>query len=76
MKRCIGCKYAEWVKTQIGRLHPSGDGKCQYQWKSPQLPASMFWIGRSAPTPSGGFISRKNELQAHCPYYQVEKGEK
>lgn len=29
MKNCINCKYAEWSRTESGRLHPSGDGHGQ-----------------------------------------------
>lgn len=39
MKTCKGCKYADWRKTKAGKLHPTGDGKCAYEYKVPQLPA-------------------------------------
>ena len=69
MKTCTGCRYAEWQKTKGGKLHQSGDGHCRYEWVSPPIPASMYWIG-TAPTPSGGFINRRGELKTHCPHYQ------
>ncbi len=69
MKSCLHCKYAEWNKTASGRLSPSGDGKCTYEYRIPQLPASMYWTGRSDPVPCGGYINRKNELKNHCPYF-------
>jgi hypothetical protein len=25
---CVGCAYASWGKTDTGRRHPSGGGKC------------------------------------------------
>lgn len=69
MKNCLNCKYAEWKRTEAGKLHPSGDGHCKYPWKIPQLPASMYWIARSAPSPCGGNISRRDELKDHCAYF-------
>jgi len=27
---CNGCKYADWMRTSIGALHPSGAGQCTY----------------------------------------------
>lgn len=70
MKNCLNCKHAEWKRTDAGRLHPSGDGRCKYPWKIPQLPASMYWIGLSAPTPCGGRISRNDEMKEHCVYFE------
>ena len=69
MKHCLHCKHAEWHVTKAGKLHPSGDGRCRYPWKMPQLPASMYWIGFTSPSPHGGGISRKNELKEHCAYF-------
>lgn len=69
MKNCLGCKYANWDKTETGRLHPSGRGVCSYPWKLPKLPASMYWLGGFEPKPNGGFISRREELKDHCAYY-------
>jgi hypothetical protein len=68
MKNCTKCKYAEWNKTKTGRLHPSGDGSCTYQYKIPKLPESMHWITK--PRPYGGWINRNSELNDHCVYYQ------
>lgn len=68
MKNCKGCKFAEWQKTDAGKLHPSGDGKCTYDFKMPALPACMYWR-RSAPSPKGGYINRRTEHKEHCPYY-------
>ena len=69
MKSCLNCKYADWRRTGAGRLHPSGDGRCQYPWKTPPLPASMYWIQIGGPMPAGGHISRKSELKEHCAYF-------
>lgn len=67
MKSCVGCKYAEWKTTTTGRLHPSGDGKCTYQYKVPPLPGCMYFI--HDPKPIGGDINRREELMSHCPYF-------
>lgn len=68
MKTCVGCAFAEWNKTKSGRLSPTGDGRCGYEVKLPQLPAAFYWLG-SAST-GGGHINRKKELREHCPMYQ------
>jgi len=71
MKTCEGCKYAEWQKTESGRLHPSGKGRCGYKYKVPALPASMYWMGsKNGERPYGGCISRIKGLPRHCPYYE------
>jgi len=67
MKNCLNCKYADWRKTASGKMHPSGDGHCTFQWKSPPLPASMYWLVQ--PSPYGGQINRREELKDHCTYY-------
>jgi len=69
MKKCLDCKHAAWKKTAAGRLHPSGDGQCRFEYKIPPLPACRYFIG-AWPKPCGGFINRKEELKDHCPYYQ------
>lgn len=73
MKNCLGCKYAKWDRTAGGKLHPSGTGRCQYQWKMTPLPASMYFPFISIKlVPSGGHISRRQELKEHCTYYLRE----
>lgn len=68
MKNCTNCKHAQWKRTEAGRLHPSGDGRCAYPWKMPPIPAAMYWIG-TAPTPTGGYINRRKDLRDHCTYF-------
>lgn len=67
MRDCTNCRYAEWERTAAGKLHPSGQGFCEYPWKMPKLPASMYWL--TEPSPMGGSISRRKELKDHCAYY-------
>jgi hypothetical protein len=67
MKDCTHCKHAAWLRTKSGALHPSGDGKCMWDWKPPKLPASMMFINK--PQPSGGFINRRQELPTDCVYF-------
>ena len=68
MKTCMGCKHAQWKKTSNGRLHPSGDGQCLFEYKIPPLPASRYIVG-GMPIVSGGSIERKGAYKDHCPYY-------
>ncbi len=70
---CVGCKWAKWKVTDGGKLHPSGDGQCQYPYQIPDLPGAMYWIGKFPPSPCGGRINRREPLNRHCPYYQKEK---
>lgn len=67
MKNCTDCKYALWKRTAAGKLHPSGDGKCEYPWKMPALPAAFYWISSGAP--AGGFVNRKRDNTEHCAYW-------
>lgn len=70
MKSCLNCQYADWRRTDKGRLHSSGEGRCTYQYKVPELPQAMYWSGPGAPKPYGGFIDRRKELKDHCAYFQ------
>lgn len=77
MKNCTKCKYAKWDRTKTGRLHPSGDGRCEYPYKMLELPASFYWVGPMSSRgyiykPSGGSINRQEELAHHCIYYTEE----
>lgn len=67
MKNCTDCKYAEWKRTQGGKLHPSGEGRCQYPYKLSPLPVAYRWF--SAPVMLGGHLNRSEELKEHCAYY-------
>ena len=69
MKNCTDCKFAEWRRTESGRLHPSGDGRCGYIYKPAPIPASMYFHGRRE-QPSGGYINRREELRTDCPCYE------
>jgi hypothetical protein len=69
MKTCNGCKFADWKRTVSGKLHPSGGGKCAYEYVPRPLPASMYyWLG-SGNKPFGGYINRREELNERCVYY-------
>ena len=67
--QCLECKFANWQRTSAGRLHPSGDGRCTREYPPVRLPISMYFIGSSAPRPSGGYINRKDEWR-QCPQFQ------
>lgn len=70
MKNCTHCKHADWKRTEKGSLHQSGDGRCKFPWKLPQLPACMYWI--TTPSPMGGPINRRQMLKEHCPYFATK----
>jgi len=70
MKNCTHCKYAKWQRTTKGALHPSGDGRCGFEYKLPPLPACMYWI--SVQIPSGGSINRREDMKDHCVYFTRE----
>lgn len=66
---CMTCKYAEWRKTVIGSLHPSGEGKCKWEMPKIILPISRYYMGKgSVPKPHGGYINR-NKLE-ECPAWE------
>lgn len=71
MKNCTGCKYAKWDRTKIGRLSPTGNGICTYNYKIPKLPASMYWVGfdDNGPAPLGGYINRRENFKNDCIYF-------
>jgi hypothetical protein len=68
MKSCVGCVFANWDKTKTGRLHPSGKGACEFEYKMPPLPQSMYWFGISEPLVV--YIERNRELKDHCVYFR------
>jgi hypothetical protein len=70
MKDCTDCIYADWQRTESGRLHPSGDGKCQKIIVIPKLPPCWHWAGCSPPSLCGGHINRRQPLSEHCQFYQ------
>jgi hypothetical protein len=70
MKTCVGCKYADWVTTASGRLHPSGYGRCTYVWKAPALPQAFWFL--TEPRLSAGYISRREDLADHCVYWSAK----
>ena len=41
---CVGCKYAEWLRTKTGALHPSGQGTCGYRLVV-KLPGAYSLVG-------------------------------
>lgn len=72
MKNCTHCKYAEWRKTDAGKLHPSGDGRCLFEYKAPPIPAAFYYASMSPPRLVGGSINRRKELDDHCAYFLRE----
>jgi hypothetical protein len=70
--RCLSCKFARWETTLSGRLHPSGDGRCQWKMPPVVLPAAFYWLGfrqDNQPQPSGGHINRRDP-RPECPTWE------
>lgn len=68
MKTCKGCTHADWDKTVAGKLHPSGEGRCTYEYKRRVLPQAYYWLCETAF--SGGEINRHTEFDDHCIYFE------
>lgn len=72
-KDCLDCIYSKWDYTEAGRLHPSGDGKCTWEFPEIKLPLAFYYLhttsSRQLPRPSGGHISRKNP-RIKCPAWE------
>lgn len=60
---CLTCRFANWKRTANGRLHPSGDGRCEWVMPEIVMPKSRYWIGfgRGMPWPAGGQIERNDD---------------
>ena len=72
MKNCTRCAHATWMRTKVGKLHPSGNGRCTKEVKIPELPASRHWSYYSnftLPEICGGNINRNKDLKTHCVYF-------
>jgi hypothetical protein len=68
---CKGCKFANWAKTESGRLHRNGEGRCTYEVKIPRIPASKRWTSGSSVY--GGSINRNRELPRDCPCFEKDE---
>jgi len=72
---CLECAKAEWQRTKSGSLHPSGAGRCRWQFRSPAIPKAFYYWGvekREAPSPHGGHISRKTP-HTDCPLFHAKE---
>lgn len=68
--QCLECKHADWQRTASGKLHPSGDGRCRWEYPEISLPVSMYFVSfGKGPSPSGGHINRRHEWR-DCPQFQ------
>ncbi|HAY09972.1 MAG TPA: hypothetical protein DCY18_08575 [Thauera sp.] len=68
--KCLTCRFAEWVRTDAGRLHPSGQGRCTWVGVLPRSRSYPFSYRDDPPT--GGFIERrpKTLVFLDCPTYE------
>lgn len=55
---CPDCSLANWARTKSGRLHPLGDGRCQWQMPIIQIPPVYTWGLSGQPKLNGGYINR------------------
>lgn len=73
---CETCKFANWRRTDAGRLHPSGEGRCTWRKTfrvSGSTAGAKLYTGFGEPiTAIGGHISRKKgaEFPAKCDTFQ------
>ena len=77
---CLTCKLAEWKRTENGRLHPNGQGKCR--WKPAHIPTPKAWnwgwrhyTELTQPVPRWGEIDRRpraNYLITECETYEAK----
>lgn len=66
---CDECIWAEWKRKSNGGLHHDGSGRCSFPIPIIEVPQAFYWIGTSAPRPSGGYIERKKEFD-DCKFYK------
>lgn len=57
VSRCLDCKHAEWLRTDAGRLHPSGQGQCSW--------TQTFQVAAST---DRGFDPRGTPVEMHGGY--------
>ena len=67
-QRCTECAHAHWQKTDKGRLHQSGDGKCVVKIAPlPTLSKAMRW--GITPNYFGVWINRWRANHSDCPLF-------
>lgn len=78
---CLKCDHANWLRTNSGRLHPSGQGKCTWQ-RTIQTPAAGLSRGvfgfadRGDPlTLEGSNLWRNDDIHTKCPTFQPKEKE-
>jgi len=72
---CTNCALAKWQRTKTGRLHPSGDGQCQWRMPEVIIPRAFYYhtwshAERDVPAPSGGYIDRR-KAHTNCPTWKA-----
>jgi len=76
---CLTCRFAEWKRTEAGRLHPSGEGRCAWKFEPPPMSAAWWWGWHCDPTPGklkGGWIRRhakgrgRGNFVTACPVHE------
>lgn len=74
--KCDDCKYADWLRTSNGRMHPNKQGQCTVKKKVPipQSASGFLWdvrhrLENGVLTIEGGGIERGETLRDKCAYY-------
>lgn len=74
MTDCTTCRHANWERTQSGKLHPSGDGRCNRLNAHPldlRIPPAFWWQTPQddhPPRPTGGHINRHRPTRGKCAF--------
>ena len=68
---CKNCRLANWKRTEIGRLHPDGSGRCDWRMPVIPLPKAFYYISwrerDSVPPPNGGGHIDRRKPETDCP---------
>ncbi len=73
--KCADCKFAEWKRTESGRLSPKGFGKCTWSKTVRIAPGAgdTFRHDVTKITLTGGNIWRKDYPVVSCPVFEPAK---
>lgn len=69
---CMNCEHANWFRTDTGRLHPTGNGKCQWKYTPQPIPAAFYWSVNTPRGPYGGAINRREPI-TYCQIHKAKE---
>lgn len=78
MSICRNCVHALWARTANGRLHPNGQGRCDYPMPVIEVPAVISGYYAKEPQPftvpiSNRYIERNAQYPAACAKFSTTK---